>query len=110
MPQSTACLPTDKPDVAGASGLFHVSAQSYFSPINLSGRDLKNGEEIGVIMNLDMKEFFRNPVEAAARSGITSSMLPIWEEEYLKEFDSRRYNIWPYATARKMGISAVLDK
>ncbi|KAK0438111.1 S-adenosyl-L-methionine-dependent methyltransferase [Armillaria borealis] len=79
-------------------------------PINWSGQDLENGTEMGAIMNLNMKAFFRNSAEAAIRSGVTSSMLPIWEEEYLKEFGSRRYNIWHYATARKMGISSVLKK
>ncbi|KAK0239141.1 S-adenosyl-L-methionine-dependent methyltransferase [Armillaria nabsnona] len=92
------------------SGFVDVFAQNYFSPINWSGRDLENGTEMGAIMNQNMKAFFRNSAEAAIRSGVASSMLPIWEEEYLKEFDSRRYNIWHYATARKMGISTVLDR
>ncbi|KAK0466997.1 S-adenosyl-L-methionine-dependent methyltransferase [Desarmillaria tabescens] len=91
-------------------GFVDVSMQNYFSPINWNGRDLENGTEMGAIMNLNMKAFFHNSVKAAIKSGVAPGMLPIWEEEYLKEFGNRRYNIWHYTTARKMGISSVLEK
>ncbi|KAF9467170.1 S-adenosyl-L-methionine-dependent methyltransferase [Collybia nuda] len=91
------------------SGQFSgIQYSRYFSPINWPGNDIEHGEEIGRIMNRNMREFFENGVTPMLNSGLSQKMIDIWRTKFEEAMDLHLYNVWHVTSARKNGHSAKL--
>ncbi|KAK1221059.1 hypothetical protein PQX77_016105 [Marasmius sp. AFHP31] len=75
---------------------------SYYSPINWSGNDITDGEELGKILDVNQRAFLSASKGTLRKIGIPEETIEEWAEHYQEDLDNKHYyNIWYYMTARK---------
>ncbi|KAF8892241.1 S-adenosyl-L-methionine-dependent methyltransferase [Infundibulicybe gibba] len=74
----------------------------YLSPINWAGEGIPHGQEIGHIMDMNMRSFFDGGESAMLKKGLSPKMLNIWREKFIEELNQRFYNIWHLVAAVKI--------
>ncbi|TFK39829.1 S-adenosyl-L-methionine-dependent methyltransferase [Crucibulum laeve] len=83
-------------------GLFKdVTYKKYYTPVNWSGEGLEHGEEVGRIMDRNMREFFEGGAAVVLAKGMPPATLEVWRKGLMKEMNQHHYNVWHWAYAVK---------